>query len=127
MPWSWGNHFLLGRIVQRLIRIYRLVEREELNQQLKSVAIVGLIRSSRCEFCYPIMFVRKADGSLRLYIDYRGLNEVTRKDAYPLPHVDDTLDELHDELISTCILIWRLDLGNLSMGKRCSQDSISDF
>jgi hypothetical protein len=41
-------------------------------------------------------FVRKAYGSLRLCIDYRGLNEVTRKDAYPLPRVDDTLDELKD-------------------------------
>jgi hypothetical protein len=40
--------------------------------------------------------VRKGDGSLRLCIDYRGLNEVTRKDAYPLPLVDDTLDELKD-------------------------------
>jgi hypothetical protein len=38
--------------------------------------------------------VRKADGSLRLCIDYCGLNEVTRKDASPLPRVDDTLDEL---------------------------------
>ena len=40
--------------------------------------------------------MRKADGSLRLCIDYRGLNEFTRKDAYPLPRVDDTLDELKD-------------------------------
>jgi hypothetical protein len=40
--------------------------------------------------------MRKADDSLRLYIDYRGLNEVTRKDAYPLPRVEDTLDELKD-------------------------------
>jgi hypothetical protein len=36
------------------------------------------------------------DGSLRLCIDYRGLNKVTRKDAYPLLRVDDTLDELKD-------------------------------
>jgi hypothetical protein len=42
------------------------------------------------------MFVRKAVGSLRLCIDYRGLIVVTRKDAYPLPSVDDTLDELKD-------------------------------
>jgi hypothetical protein len=55
---------------------------------------VGLIRPSYSEFGSPILFVRKADGSLRLCIDYRGLNEVTRKDAYPLPRVDDTLDEL---------------------------------
>jgi hypothetical protein len=36
------------------------------------------------------------DGSLRLCIDYRGVNEVTCKDAYPLPLVDDTIDELKD-------------------------------
>jgi hypothetical protein len=56
----------------------------------------GLIRPSYSEFGSPILFVRKANGSLRLCIDYRGLNEVTRKDAYPLPRVDDTLDELKD-------------------------------
>jgi hypothetical protein len=42
------------------------------------------------------VFVRKVDGSLRLCIDYRGLNEITRKDAYPHSRVDDTLDELND-------------------------------
>jgi hypothetical protein len=57
----------------------------------------GLIRPSYIEFGSPIRFVREADGSLRLCIDYRGLDEVTRKDAYPLPRVlDDTLDELKD-------------------------------
>jgi hypothetical protein len=40
--------------------------------------------------------VRKGDGSQRLCIDYRGLNVITRKDAYPLPRVDDTLNELKD-------------------------------
>jgi hypothetical protein len=54
----------------------------------------GFIRPTYNEFGSPILFVRKADGSLRLCIDYRGLNEVTRKDAYPLPRVDDTLNEL---------------------------------
>jgi hypothetical protein len=39
-------------------------------------------------------FVNKADGSLRLCIDYRGLNDITRKEAYPLPRVDDTLYKL---------------------------------
>jgi hypothetical protein len=54
----------------------------------------GLVRPSYSEFGSPIFLVRKVYGSLRLCIDYRGLNEVTRKDAYPLPRVDDTLDEL---------------------------------
>jgi hypothetical protein len=56
----------------------------------------SLIRLSHNKFGSPILFVRKADGSLRLCIDYRVLNEVTRKDAYPLPRVDDTLDKLKD-------------------------------
>jgi hypothetical protein len=69
-------------------------EREELNRQLKDDVTAGIIRPSRSEFGSPILFIRKTDGSLRLCIDYRGLNEVTRKDAYPSPHVDDTLDAL---------------------------------
>jgi hypothetical protein len=80
---------------QRLNRL-SLAERAELNRQLKDVVEAGLVRPCYSEFGSPILFVRKADGSLRLCIDYRGLNEVTRKDAYPLPRVDDTLDELKD-------------------------------
>jgi hypothetical protein len=80
---------------QRL-NILSPAERAKLNRQLKDAAEAGLIRLSCSEFGSPNFFVRKADGSLRLYIDYRGLNEVTRKDAYPLPRVADTLDELKD-------------------------------
>jgi hypothetical protein len=82
-------------------------ERAELNRQLKDAVDAGLIRPSYSEFGSPILFVRKADGFLRLCIDYRGLNEVTRKDAYPLPCVDDTLDELKDANFYT-----RLDLAS---------------
>jgi hypothetical protein len=71
-------------------------ERVELNRQLKDAVEARLVRPSYSEFGSSILFVRKADGSLRLCIDYRGLDEVTRKDAYPLPRVDDTLDELKD-------------------------------
>jgi hypothetical protein len=66
----------------------------------------GLIRPSYSEFGSPILFVRKVDGSLRLCIDYRGLNEVMRKDDYPLLRVDDTLDEVKDAKFYT-----HLDLG----------------
>jgi hypothetical protein len=80
---------------QRL-NILSPAEQAGLNRQLKDAVKAGLIRPSYSEFGSPILFVRKADGSLRLCIDYRGLNEVTRKDAYPLPRVDDTLAELKD-------------------------------
>jgi hypothetical protein len=80
---------------QRLNRLSH-AERVELNRQLKDAVDAGLIRPNYYEFGSPILFVRKADGSLRLCIDYRGLNAVTRKDTYPLPRVDDTLDDLKD-------------------------------
>jgi hypothetical protein len=56
----------------------------------------GLIRPNNSEFGSPILFVRTTNGSPRLCIDYRELNEVTRKDAFALPRVDDTLDEPED-------------------------------
>jgi hypothetical protein len=81
---------------QRLNNRLSLAERAELNRPNKDGVEAGLIRPSHSEFGSPILLVRKADGSLRLCIYYRGLNEGTRKDAYPLPLVDDTLDELKD-------------------------------
>jgi hypothetical protein len=78
---------------QRLDKLSH-AERAELNRQLKDAMEAGLIQPNYSEFGSPILFVRKVDGSLRMYIDYRGLKEVPRKGAYPLPRVDDTLDEV---------------------------------
>jgi hypothetical protein len=70
-----------------------LAERAELTRQLNDALETGLIHPSHCEFESPISFLRKAYGSIhRLCIDYRGLNEVTRKDACPRPRVGDTLN-----------------------------------
>jgi hypothetical protein len=42
----------------------------------------------------PVLFVKKKDGSLRMCIDYQSLNEVTIKNKYPLPRIDDLFDQL---------------------------------
>ena len=42
----------------------------------------------------PVLFVHKKDGSLCLCIDFRGLNKITKKDRYPLPHISNHLDAL---------------------------------
>jgi hypothetical protein len=85
-----------GMIKRQRINKLSFVERDEQIRQLRDAMEVGLIRPRHNQFGSPIRFVRKADAQLRLCIDYRGLNEVTRKDAYPLPRVDDTLDDLKD-------------------------------
>ena len=51
----------------------------------------GFIEPSQSPYAAPILFVRKSDGRLRLCIDFRALNALTRKDRYPLPLIDETL------------------------------------
>ena len=74
---------------------YRMapVEMLELKQQLEELAEKGFIRPSVSPWGAPVLFVRKKDGSLRLCIDYRELNKVTIKNKYPLPRIDDLLDQ----------------------------------
>ena len=54
----------------------------------------GIIQPSQSEWSSPVVLVRKKDGGLRWCIDYRRLNEVTEKDAYPLPKIEECLDTL---------------------------------
>jgi hypothetical protein len=87
---------IIGPMKRHRRNILPHVERARVNRQLKDAVVDGLICLNHSKFGSPILFVRKADGSLLLCIYYRGQNEVTFKDAYPLSRVDDTLDELKD-------------------------------
>lgn len=51
----------------------------------------GFIETSRSPFASPILCVKKPNGGLRICVDYRKLNSLTRKDAYPIPRIDDLL------------------------------------
>lgn len=54
----------------------------------------GIVRPSSSPYASPIVVVKKKDGSIRLCVDYRLLNAKTRKDAYPLPRIEESLDAL---------------------------------
>ena len=49
----------------------------------------GIIRPSNSPWAAPVMMVQKKDGTARFCVNYRALNEITRKDAYPIPWVED--------------------------------------
>ena len=55
---------------------------------------IGAVQPSDSPWASTIVLVRKKDGTLRFCVDYRGLNSVTKKDNFPLPRIDDLLDQI---------------------------------
>ena len=74
----------------RLPHAYRDIVKKELEEMEKH----GIIEKSSSDWSSPIVLVKKKDGTLRFCIDFRRLNSVSKTDAYPMPRVDDLLDEL---------------------------------
>ena len=75
---------------------YRMapVELRELKAQLEELLNNGFIRPSISPWGAPVLFAKKKNGSLRLCIDYRQLNQATIRNQYPLPRIDELFDQL---------------------------------
>ena len=61
----------------------------------------GVIEPSNSPWYSPVVLVKKKDGSTQFCVDYRQLNKITKKDSYPLPRINDTLDALVGSKLST--------------------------
>ena len=68
--------------------------RKEFEQIIKDQLAAGIIQPSKAATCSPVNLVLKEDGSLRLTIDYRKINNATEPDPYPLPRIDDIIARL---------------------------------
>jgi len=82
--------------------IFRLAphELEELRKQLDGLLEKGLVEPSCSPYRAPVITRKKKDGSMRMCIDHRKLNSCTIKNSYPLPRIDDLLDQLHGANVS---------------------------
>ncbi|GFX51763.1 retrovirus-related Pol polyprotein from transposon 17.6 [Trichonephila clavipes] len=89
-------------------------KQEEVQKLIKAIKDNDVIEPSSSPSSSPIVLIRKKDGSIRFCVDYHRLNDVTKKDSYPLPRIDDTLDTLAGNTwVSTLDLksgYWQVEL-----------------
>ena len=101
-PWDHAIELIPGATL-RDCKIYSLSakEQEELDKFLDEHLKSGRIRPSKSPYASPFFFVKKKDGSLRPVQDYRRLNELTIKNKYPLPLVQELIDKVRGALYKT--------------------------
>jgi len=80
---------------------YRMAPTElvELKKQIEELMVKQFIRPNTSPWGAPMLLVKKKDGSSRLCVDYRQLNKMTIKNKYPLPRIDDLMDQLHGSTV----------------------------
>lgn len=78
--------------------------KDEIERQVKKMLLNEIIQPSNSPFASSILLVKKKDNSWRFCVDYRFLNAITAKSKYPVPIIDELLDELVGSLVSTYVL-----------------------
>ncbi|CAI7821477.1 unnamed protein product [Closterium sp. NIES-53] len=102
---------------------YRLspTELADMKKQIKYLVDKGLIRPSTSPYGAPVLFTPKPDGSLRTCIDYRALNKQTIKNKYPIPRIDDLLDQLRGATVFSKLDLrsgyWHIQMADNSIHK----------
>ena len=68
--------------------------KDEIARNLQEMQDANVIQPSNSPWASPVVLVRKKDRTLRFCVDYRGLNSAMKLDQFPLPRIDDLLDQL---------------------------------
>ena len=107
--------------------------RKEVQKLLQNMERRDVIQPSSSPWASPVVLVQKKDGTLRFCIAYRKLNAITRKDAYPIPRIVDTLDTLAGSTWFTTLDLvsgyWQVEVSDNDWAKTafCTHEGLFEF
>ena len=72
----------------------KIKNKSEIDKQSNEMLAHDVVAPSTSPWASPVVLVKKSDGTMRFCVDYRKLNQITKKDSYPLPRITEALDAL---------------------------------
>ena len=119
--------------IRQQARRVPLPHRERVQELLKDMLQKGVISPSKSPWASPIVLVKNKYGTTQFCVDYRKVNEVTRKDAYPIPRTNDTLDTMAGSAWFTTLDLksgyWQVEVTAEHHQKTafCTQEGLFEF
>ncbi|KAI9554949.1 hypothetical protein GHT06_020230 [Daphnia sinensis] len=104
-------------------RPYRVTnnQRKLLDDKVQEMLEADVIRYSHSPWASPVVLVEKKNGEVRFCVDYRKLNSITKKDSFPMPRIDETLDKLYGKKFFTTLDLasgyWQIQVDDSAIEK----------
>jgi hypothetical protein len=87
--------------------------KDNIEKAIKVLLDMGHIRPSSSSFASSVVLVKKKDGTMRMCIDFQALNKKTIENRYPIPRIDELLDELHGDIYFTKLIFARATIKSI--------------